>query len=332
MPQRHHTPEALADRVFTRGEAMSAGLSSRQLRHPHYERIVSGLWTPPDSARPRASSGPSAYDELSRLVHAQRLAMPDHAISHQSAALLWGFRLPRRLERAWPLHVTHIRGAESETRVKRAGLVGHRATNPLLLTTGPHGALLTGPTRTLVDIAGRLSDIELIAAVDGVICEHRHGIRAGLPALRSLAQVRDDLRQLTGTRGTRRVRRALERARVGVDSEPETRLRLLLEDHGLRGFRTDLELRSADGCAVHPDLADPGLRISLQYDGAHHDGQGQRERDVRRQRATLGSGWIEIRLTARDLVESEPVDGQRVPRAVALVLRAARSDRLGRTG
>ncbi|PZO70585.1 MAG: hypothetical protein DI634_02720 [Kocuria palustris] len=117
--------------------------------------------------------------------------------------------------------------------------------------------------------------------------------------------------------------RALERARRGVDSEPETRLRLMLEDHGYGGFRPDLELRGPDGCPVLPDLADPVLRISIQYDGTHHDHQGQRERGVRRQRATAQSGWTEIRLTARDLVEQELLAGRWVPRAVALVARAA---------
>ena len=109
----------------------------------------------------------------------------------------------------------------------------------------------------------------------------------------------------------------------GVDSEPETRLGLMLEDHGYGGFRPDLELRGPDGYPVLPDLADPVLRISIQHDGTHHDQQGQRERDVRRQRATAQNGWTEIRLTARDLVEQELLAGRGVPRAVALVARAA---------
>ena len=83
----------------------------------------------------------------------------------------------------------------------------------------------------------------------------------------------------------------------------------MLEDHGYGGFRPDLELRSPDGYPVLPDLADPVLRISIHYDGTHHDQQGQRERDVRRQRATAQNGWTEIRLTARDLVEQELLAG-----------------------
>ncbi|WP_061711113.1 hypothetical protein [Kocuria palustris] len=119
------------------------------------------------------------------------------------------------------------------------------------------------------------------------------------------------------------MQRALERARRGVDSEPETRLRLILEDNGYGGFRPDLELRGPDGYPVLPDLADPVLRISIHYDGTHHDQQGQHERDVRRQRATAQNGWTEIRLTARDLVEQELLTGRWAPRAVALVARAA---------
>lgn len=322
MPQRHHTPDALVGRIFSRGEALTSGLSSRQLRAPHYERIAAGMWRAASPSPPSAEPS-EVRDQLIALLRAQHQCMPDHALSHQSAALLQGFRLPRRLQQVWPLHVTHIHGSETETRVKRRHLVGHRATNPLQLIDGPDGALVTGPTRTLVDIAGLLSETELIAAIDGVICEHRHGLHAGRPAQRSTLQIRRDLSELTGTRGTRVVRQALERARPGVDSEPETRLRLMLEDHGFPGFRPDLELRGANGYPVLPDLADPELRISIQYDGAHHDRQGQRERDVLRQRATLQSGWTEIRLTARDLTQLEPVGDTWVPRAVALVARAA---------
>lgn len=329
MPQRHHVPEALLGHVFSRQEALAAGLSSRQLRAPHYRRIAAEIWEVAERPIDPFDADLSSRQKLLRMAPALRQCMPDHAISHQSAATLWGFRLPWRLQKSWPVHVTHIRGAETETRVKRAGVVGHRASNPLLLANGPGGALLTGPTRTLADIAGLLSETELIAAIDGVICEHRHGVLAGRPAQRSREAMLLDLDALKGTRGTRRVRLALERARTGVDSEPETRLRLMLEDHGFPGFRTDLELRGEDGHPVQPDLADPGLRISVQYDGAHHDQQDQRERDVHRQRATLGSGWTEIRLTARDLVEHEVIGGRRAPRAVALVARAAAAARLG---
>ena len=90
MPQRHQVPQPLAGRIFARPEAMAVGLTSRQLRAPYYERVASGIWR---SLRPSAASArPDARAELIQLARAQREAMPGHAISHQSAAVLWGFR------------------------------------------------------------------------------------------------------------------------------------------------------------------------------------------------------------------------------------------------
>lgn len=90
MPQRHQVPQPLAGRIFARPEAMAVGLTSRRLRAPYYERVASGIWR---SLRPSAASArPDARAELIQLAQAQREAMPGHAISHQSAAVLWGFR------------------------------------------------------------------------------------------------------------------------------------------------------------------------------------------------------------------------------------------------
>lgn len=85
-----------------------------------------------------------------------------------------------------------------------------------------------------------------------------------------------------------------------------------------------MELTTADGYPVLPDLADPGLRLSIQYDGAHHDSQQQRERDIRRHRATEAAGWREVRVIGADLKNMAMMRGQWVPRAVALVMAAVR--------
>lgn len=222
MPKLHQTPEALIDRVFSRQEALQAGLSSRQLRTPRYQRISAGIWASsgldvPDRTPPR--------QQLIRLLDALHHELPLHALSHSSAAIYWGFRLPRRTQRLLPLHLTRI---DDGPRVMRPGFVGHRATNDLLLRRGDDGIWVTGPSRTLLDIAGCLEHRELVAVIDGVICTHRTGLRAGLPALRTREQIAQDLRLLRGTRGVRPTRAALLRSRTAVDSAPETALRLML--------------------------------------------------------------------------------------------------------
>lgn len=97
----------------------------------------------------------------------------------------------------------------------------------------------------------------------------------------------------------------------------------MLKDHGFTGFVTDHEIHGTDGHPVQPDLADPRLRLSLQYEGRHHDEESQRHRDIRRQRATAEAGWTEIRLISRDLEAMVRTGDGSMPRAVALVRRAA---------
>lgn len=174
VPELHQTPEALVDRVFSREAALRAGLSSRQLRTPRYQRLSAGIWTsPPDGAPDLAPR-----QQLARLLEALHDELPLQALSHVSAALYWGFRLPWRMQRLLPLHLTRI---DDGPRVMRPGFIGHRATNDLLLRRGDDGIRVTGPSRTLVDIAGLLEHRELVAVIDGVICTHRTGRRQGLP-------------------------------------------------------------------------------------------------------------------------------------------------------
>lgn len=157
----------------------------------------------------------------------------------------------------------------------------------------------TGPGRTLLDPASMLgaqglpliTANQLIATVDGVINEHRTGIQADRPALRRLPELQEDLGRFLGRRGARRLRHAVERAAVGVDSPTETSLRLLLEDHGFTGWETDVEIRAAGHRPVQPDLADRYRRLALQFDGAVHEDGRQRMRDIERLRATEAAGW-----------------------------------------
>lgn len=315
MSQRHRTPEPLRARVFSRAEAFDKGLTSNQLRATNYDRVSRGIWQAPGAD----SSDGDARAQLLRLLPAMGDELPDHALSHQSAALLWGMRLPPRLQLPGPVHVTRM---GKGPRVKRPGFMGHRATNSLMIRRHSSGLAVTGPTRTLTDIAGLLSEIELICVVDGVICTHLTGVNRDRPAQRSIEDLHRDLDLLRGTRGVAKVRRALERARVGSDSAPETRLRLELEDAGARSFQTDLEIRGADGFPVNPDLGDPRARVSVQYEGQHHDERGQRGRDIRRLRATEEAGWTEVRIFGADLDVQVSRRGRRISRAVALVLEA----------
>lgn len=320
---QHHPPAPLQGRTFTLADARAVGLTRGQLSGKAYVSEGRSLWS---CTEHRALDAPPG--------HAPPLALPAQAvtpgavISHVTAAQILGLRLSRRLRDSTSVHLTQTAGRKAPRRV---GVVGHRALLDAEDVVMRAGMLVTGPTRTAVDLAGMtrgrgrplLADDDLLVLLEGIIDEHSTGPRAGLGCLRPLEAMATDLRRMSRVRGVARVRQALDRALPAVDSALETRMRLLLEAFDLRGWVTDLELRAPGHRPVWPDLADVGHRLALQIEGPHHDGLDQRLRDIERERATVAAGWREIRLSGRDM--RQPVPGA-VPEAVRLV-RAARAGR-----
>ncbi|MGY1708121.1 endonuclease domain-containing protein [Geodermatophilus sp. SYSU D00758] len=51
------------------------------------------------------------------------------------------------------------------------------------------------------------------------------------------------------------------------------------------------------------DLAFPGERVAVEYDGAWHGEPGQPARDRRRLNTLVAAGWTVLHVTARDLAE-----------------------------
>ncbi len=268
MPRPRHSPPAcLQGRVFTTAEAEAAGVAKRHLSGRQYCSWGKGLWSCADSRPdPRTRSG------LLRILPA--LQQEGWAASHTTAAILHDFRLPGRLGHVGGIHLCSSTGSRPRGR----GVVGHRSQFHAedLWTDG--SVRITSPARTLLDLAastdarGRhvMTHQQLVTVIDGVICEHRTGISRGMPALRNQRDLSTDLERFESHRGVRRVRQALLRAVVGVDSPLETYTRLVLEDHRFTGWEADVEIRSPGGRRVHPDLADrhPGAGTSASGPGA----------------------------------------------------------------
>ena len=154
------------------------------------------------------------------------------------------------------------------------------------------GVPLTTPARTWLDLAGVLPFEDLVAAADHFICSQTRSFGRNRVALCSLDDLRAQLETGVGRRGIRKARAALELARVGADSAPETKLRLALG----RGFLPEPVLGyvvcSPDGRELAwPDLAFPEFKVAVNYDGGHHLTSEQKESDIRgtnRSRSTGG--------------------------------------------
>ncbi|WAC67494.1 DUF559 domain-containing protein [Agrococcus sp. SL85] len=79
------------------------------------------------------------------------------------------------------------------------------------------------------------------------------------------------------------------------------------------------------------DLADPSLRLAIEYDGEHHRlDDAQDDRDVRRLRRLAAEGWLVIRITKADLrlrrsaVLAQIVDAHATRTAERVLARAGR--------
>ena len=55
-----------------------------------------------------------------------------------------------------------------------------------------------------------------------------------------------------------------------------------------------------------PDAAYPQRRIAVQYEGAHHNGEDQYLRDIRRADTAARCGWLEVRVSRLDLAGEHP--------------------------
>ncbi len=105
-----------------------------------------------------------------------------------------------------------------------------------------------------------------------------------------------------GLRGVVRARRVLALSSPLAESPPESRLRLHLVLAGLEPI-PQYAVRDADGRLLgRVDLAFPGFRLALEYDGRLvHDRADVFTLDRQRHNRLVAEGWTVLRFTAADL-------------------------------
>lgn len=105
-----------------------------------------------------------------------------------------------------------------------------------------------------------------------------------------------------GTPGIRKARLALEQARVGSDSAPETRLRLALTRAGLPEPEVNPRTELFNGVVRQPDLAYREFLVAVEYEGDGHSESDQVVRDIAREEDFSRAGWALVRLSKRHMV------------------------------
>jgi hypothetical protein len=194
------------------------------------------------------------------------------------------------------------------TRSVRRGVRSHRAPSG---NTGVlhRGLLVSPPDEAFLDLAAAGVDlVELVIAGDSLV-------RARRTTPERLVEAANRSRRA----GVRVARRAAGLVRTGIDSAPDSRLRLLAVLGGLPEPVVNHIVRDAAGDWVRRfDLSYPALKLIIEYDGRQHaDDPRQWSRDLRRREELERAGWRFIVVTADDLFNRPEEIYERIRTALA---------------
>lgn len=228
------------------------------------------------------------------------LLSPQQAFCSVTAAILHGMPLPLALVNELTVHVGSIDGTQPP---RRRGVHGHRLPIDTPVQPAADGFGVTAAPATWCLLATLLTPAELTAIADYLttgarrIGQTREAARCTVPELEAA------LASYGQRTGVAKLRTALRATRRGVDSAPETFLRLLLVAEGFAEPRVGVPVIVERGSlTLHPDLAWPELRIAVEYEGDVHRSDARRFRaDIRRREMFEAAGWRVIRVTADDL-------------------------------
>lgn len=220
------------------------------------------------------------------------------AASHATAFLIWDF--PGFLPGADALGI-HISRPDTMAIPRRRGVIGHVGQFFADEITTIDGLLVTSRTRTWLDCARKMSIDELTVVADHLLRHPRPEFESRTMPYARPGELAEMLDRHKGTPGIRKARLALEQARIGADSAPETRLRLALCRSGLPEPELNMRTVLRSGVVRQPDLAYPEHRVAVEYEGAVHSDAAQVIRDIAREEDYAGSGWILVRISKRHM-------------------------------
>jgi very-short-patch-repair endonuclease len=284
-PERHTRPsdrviERFAEGqhgVLTLAQLRELGLGERGIEHRaavgRLRRLHRGIYA---VERPRAEGAWTA---------AVLACGTDAALSHTSAAALWGVGAEQGA-----VHVTVSRGQ----RRPRPGLVVHRAKLTPEDVTTLEGIPCTTLPRTLVDLAALVEPRRLERAVD----------RAEELRVFDLGAVRAQLQRMRGCRGSAALGGVLASfgADEGTRSAAEERFLALVRRSDLPMPEVNVWVPLPEGGGYRPDFLWRRWRLIVEVDGrTYHARRAAFEWDRRRDRRLAVLGYETRRYAAREL-------------------------------
>ncbi len=196
----------------------------------------------------------------------------------------------------------HISRPDDAAGVRRTKVVTHRMKLYDDEVTELNGIRLTTRERTWLDLAEQLSVPELVVIADHLIRNPRPEFEGRTDPFCTKNDLQRMINRHPGKRGIRKARAALDLARVGADSPPETMLRLALLDAGLPEPELNAAIIDESGRLHHePDMSYRDYKIGVEYDGGHHGAAEQIDRDIGREEHYRALGWTEVRISKRHM-------------------------------
>jgi hypothetical protein len=275
-PQPGAVPVTLDGGPFRLSDARRLGVSRDRLRGSAFRHPTRSVYVSAEIAA-----------DLELEAGSWALVLPPSAAMFGTTAAAW-YGLPVPRDEAF--HV--IVPAGDVVPRRRTGLVPHEG-------LGEHewsiqrGLRVTTPERTWLDLASVLGRTQLVIAGDAMVS-------GGLTTVEAIQVVSAVTRR---RRGVVLAREAAALVRSGVDSPPETIVRLIIVDGGLPCPQTGLDVYDDGGGWIgRPDLCYLALKLAIQYEGDVHRTTKKRWRaDISRDEVLLDHGWDVIRVTGYDL-------------------------------
>jgi hypothetical protein len=284
MPARVPRPPPFDAHPFRIDEALRAGIGEGRLRGPDLARPFHGVRSRHNATTPLSTI--EAYAPLLR---------SGDRFSHTTAAILWGAPLPPSAETT--LHITASLGHGVP---RSRGVVGHESVSAR--GAWRHGFPCSDAVSTFLELANVLQLDDLVAVGDHLVLNPRELDPADPRPFVSLPELRRRVEGGSG-RGVRRARSAVALLRDGVESRPESLLRLLLVRAGLPEPLCGAPVRDTDGRRIGWfDLSWPEFRTIAEYDGdQHRTSTRQYERDITRFDRAADAGQRVIRVRSHGL-------------------------------
>ncbi|WP_460702356.1 hypothetical protein [Myceligenerans halotolerans] len=228
---------------------------------------------------------------LARLMAVHRRTRAEHAVSHVSAAILWGWRV-------WDMpDETHIYQEYRASGHAAADIVHHRNL-PAEHRTEHLGIPVTSKVRAAVDCALTMRPFEALVVLDSALSD-------GL----TREELLSDLESRKDKRGTRRARRVIEISDGGAESHWESWVRYVIVQAGLPSPTTQVVVLTRLGSS-RCDMGWPEWRVMVEFDGMvkyqdgvlapDHSGARELMREKRRGDAIVETGMRMVRVTKHD--------------------------------